>query len=116
MKPEAVLFDSAGTLLPTDQDAFTKGCFKLLANKLSPHGYPAVAGQGIGSGMLRDWLLPYVQQHGGTVLRLFTNSRRSRLFCHKNGFTEFYSRQFSSNGKQIGNWSYRKVINLETPT
>ncbi len=116
MKPEAVLFDSAGTFLPTDQDAFPKGCFKLLAKKLSPHGYPAVAGQGIGRGMLREWLLPYVRQNGGTILRLFTNSRRSRRFCHKNGFTEFYSRQFSSNGKQIGNWSYRKVINLETPT
>ena len=116
MKPEAVLLDLDGTFLPTDQDAFPKGCFKLLAKKLSPHGYPAVAGQGIGSGMQRDWLLPYVRQNGGTILRLFTNSRRSRLFCRKNGFTEFYSRQFSSNGKQIGNWSYRKVINLETPT
>ena len=39
MKPKAVLFDLDGTLLPMDQDAFTKGYFKLLAKKLSPHGY-----------------------------------------------------------------------------
>lgn len=39
MKSKAVLFDLDGTLLPMDQDAFTKGYFKLLAKKLSPHGY-----------------------------------------------------------------------------
>ena len=38
MKSKAVLFDLDGTLLPMDQDAFTKGYFKLLAKKLSPHG------------------------------------------------------------------------------
>ena len=39
MKPKAVLFDLDGTLLPMDQDAFTKGYFKLLAKKLLPRGY-----------------------------------------------------------------------------
>ena len=34
-----VLFDLDGTLLPMDNDAFTKGYFKLLAAKLAPHGY-----------------------------------------------------------------------------
>ena len=116
MKPKAVLLDLAGTLLPMDQDAFTKGHFKLLAKESSPHGCPAFAGQGIGSGMLRDCLIPYVQQHGGTILCLFTNSQCNRLFYQKNGFTEFHSQQFSCNGKQIGNWSYRKAICLETPT
>ena len=36
---KAVLFDLDGTLLPMDQDAFTRGYFKLLAQKLLPHGY-----------------------------------------------------------------------------
>ncbi len=35
----AVLFDLDGTLLPMDQDAFTRGYFKLLAKKLMPSGY-----------------------------------------------------------------------------
>ena len=36
---KAVLFDLDGTLLPMDQDEFTKGYFKLLAKKLTPRGY-----------------------------------------------------------------------------
>lgn len=35
----AVLFDLDGTLLPMDQDEFTKGYFGLLAKKLAPLGY-----------------------------------------------------------------------------
>lgn len=38
---KAVLFDLDGTLLPMDQDEFTKGYFKLLAKKLTPRGYKA---------------------------------------------------------------------------
>lgn len=40
-KQTVVLFDLDGTLLPMDQDQFTKGYFKLLAKKLAPHGYEA---------------------------------------------------------------------------
>lgn len=36
---KAVLFDLDGTLLPMDQEEFTKGYFKLLSKSLSPHGY-----------------------------------------------------------------------------
>lgn len=36
---KAVLFDLDGTLLPMDQDEFTKGYFRLLARKLAPYGY-----------------------------------------------------------------------------
>lgn len=36
---KAVLFDLDGTLLPMNQDAFTRGYFKSLAQKLLPHGY-----------------------------------------------------------------------------
>ena len=39
MKLTTVLFDLDGTLLPMDNDAFTKGYFKLLVAKLAPHGY-----------------------------------------------------------------------------
>ena len=38
---KAVLFDLDGTLLPMDNDTFTKGYFKHLAAKLAPHGYEA---------------------------------------------------------------------------
>ena len=36
-----VLFDLDGTLLPMDNDTFTKGYFGLLAAKLTPYGYDA---------------------------------------------------------------------------
>lgn len=39
MQIKAVLFDLDGTLLPMDQDAFTRRYFKLLAAKLAPRGY-----------------------------------------------------------------------------
>ncbi|MBQ5959835.1 MAG: GNAT family N-acetyltransferase [Firmicutes bacterium] len=71
---------------------------------------PAYAGQGIGSGILRDCLIPYVRQQGGSALCLFTNSQRNRLFYQKNGFTEFHAQQFSYNGMQIGSWSYHMKL------
>ena len=36
---KVILFDLDGTLLPMDQDEFTKGYFKLLAKRLAPYGY-----------------------------------------------------------------------------
>lgn len=41
MAIEVVLFDLDGTLLPMDQDVFTKAYFKRLAAKLLPYGYEA---------------------------------------------------------------------------
>lgn len=40
---KAILFDMDGTLLPMDEDVFTKGYFKLLAKKLCPLGIEADA-------------------------------------------------------------------------
>lgn len=39
MKITTVLFDLDGTLLPMDQEEFTKAYFKALATKMAPHGY-----------------------------------------------------------------------------
>lgn len=39
MRLTAALFDLDGTLLPMDQDQFTKFYFKLLAQKMAPRGY-----------------------------------------------------------------------------
>ncbi len=41
MAKRAVFFDLDGTLLPMDQDVFTKRYFSLLAKKLAPRGYEA---------------------------------------------------------------------------
>ncbi len=39
MSIKTVMFDLDGTLLPMDQDEFTKAYFRLLAGKLAPKGY-----------------------------------------------------------------------------
>ena len=39
MKYRAMLFDLDGTLLPMDNDKFTKGYFKLLTKAAAVHGY-----------------------------------------------------------------------------
>ena len=39
MERNIIFFDLDGTLLPMDNDAFTKGYFKLLAAMLASHGY-----------------------------------------------------------------------------
>lgn len=51
MAIKAVLFDLDGTLLPMDQDEFTRAYFKLLAAKLAPRGYdPGALVDGIWAG------------------------------------------------------------------
>jgi HAD superfamily hydrolase (TIGR01549 family) len=48
---KTILFDLDGTLLPMDQDAFTKAYFKALTEKLTPHGYePDALVKGIWTG------------------------------------------------------------------
>ncbi|MBR5302868.1 MAG: HAD family hydrolase [Clostridia bacterium] len=39
MKPDTILFDLDGTLLPMDQDTFVRAYFGLLARKMAPLGY-----------------------------------------------------------------------------
>ena len=43
MSIKAILFDLDGTLLPMDQEIFTKAYFKALATKLASHGYESEA-------------------------------------------------------------------------
>ena len=71
---------------------------------------PEHKGQGLGSRMLRECILPYVKEHGGETLCLFTNSEVNRKFYQKNGFVEFDQRSFNRKGKQLGSRSYRASI------
>lgn len=71
---------------------------------------PNQKGQGLGSRMLQACILPYVKEHGGEMLCLFTNSEINRTFYQKNGFEEFDQRFFTRKGKQLGSWSFRASI------
>ena len=67
---------------------------------------PDRKGQGIGTKVLRECILPYVTEHGGDTLCLFTNSEENRKFYKKNGFVEFNEQWFEYRGKRLGSWSY----------
>ena len=47
---------------------------------------PNLKGQRLGSRMLQEYILPYVKEHGGETLCLFTNSEVNRKFYQKNAF------------------------------
>lgn len=66
----------------------------------------SLKGHGLGSGMLQDCLIPYIQKHGGEELTLITNTEGNRKFYKKNGFQEFSERKLEQNGQTIGNWSF----------
>jgi len=67
-------------------------------------------GQGLGTKMLKECVIPYVKEHGGSHLCLFTNAEINRRFYEKNGFTEFDERFFEHDGHAIGSWSYRQAL------
>ena len=60
--------------------------------------------------MLQECILPYVKEHGGETLCLFTNSEANRNFYRKNEFEEFDQRFFNRKEKQLGSWNYRFSI------
>lgn len=66
--------------------------------------------QGIGRQFIEEYVEPYVKEHGGTELVLFTNSEGNRIFYEKLGYQLFHTTSFAHNGHTMGSWSYRKEI------
>ena len=62
----------------------------------------SLKGHGLGSGMLQDYLIPYIQKHGGEELTLITNTEGNRKFYKKNGFRSFLSASWSKMVKPSG--------------
>lgn len=71
---------------------------------------PQRKGQGIGSKMLQECIIPRIRQQGGKELTLFTNSEENRAFYQKNGLAEFHQTTISYRGKEMGSWSYYLTI------
>ena len=92
---KAVLFDLDGTLLPMDQDVFTKGYFKLLARKVAPLGYEPealIAAVWRGTGAM-------VQNDGSCTnedafWKDFSAFFGGRVLNDKPVFEDFYARDF----------------------
>lgn len=97
MKLKAILFDLDGTLLPMDNDEFTKGYFKLLAKKLAPHGYePQKLIDGIWAGTAAMVKNDGSRTNEEAFWKRFSEDFGERVYADKPVFDEFYSLEFQS--------------------
>ena len=76
---KAILFDLDGTLLPMDEEEFTKGYFKLLCLKLSTHGYES------------DKLIKTVWS--GTKLMIKNDGTKTNVQVFWDCFSEVYGKE-----------------------
>lgn len=97
MKLTTVLFDLDGTLLPMDNDAFTKGYFKLLAAKLTPHGYDArQLVDGIWAGTAAMVANDGSQSNEAAFWKKFAGILGEKALADKPLFDEFYEKEFQT--------------------
>ncbi len=97
MRITTVLFDLDGTLLPMDQDEFTKGYFKLLAAKLAPHGYePKQLIDAIWAGTAAMVKNDGVQFNEAVFWAEFSQIFGEKVFEEKPLFDAFYAGEFQN--------------------
>lgn len=95
MSITTVLFDLDGTLLPMDQEEFTKGYFKLLAKKLAAHGYdPKQLVDAIWAGTAAMVKNDGSRSNEEAFWDKFTNIYREKAMQDKPLFEEFYKKDF----------------------
>lgn len=71
---------------------------------------PNYKGQGLGSKMIIDCLIPYAKAHGAKELALITNTKANCKFYEKNGFNNFSYKKLNWKNKYIDNFSFVKNI------
>ena len=95
MKPTAILFDLDGTLLPMDQDVFTKSYFRLLAAKMAPYGYePKSLVDGVWSGTAAMVKNDGSRTNEEAFWECFGARMGARVQEHRHLFDEFYRADF----------------------
>lgn len=95
MKLTTVLFDLDGTLLPMDNDSFTKGYFKILAAKLVPHGYdPRQLVDAIWAGTAAMVKNDGSQSNEAVFWKKFAGIYGEKVLADKKLFDEFYENDF----------------------
>jgi len=71
---------------------------------------PDCKGQGLGTKMLNDCLIPYVESQKGIEIALITNTPSNCKFYEKNGFTNFAVSELEWKSNSIQNWSFCKKV------
>ena len=96
MKITTVLFDLDGTLLPMDQDEFTKKYFKLLAAKIIPFGYdPEEIVNGIWAGTAAMVKNDGSRTNEEAFWERFAQTCGDKVLCDKALFEDFYANDFN---------------------
>ncbi|MCI8553837.1 MAG: HAD family hydrolase [Clostridiales bacterium] len=92
---KTLLFDLDGTLLPMDQEEFTRGYFQLLAAKMTPHGYDAQQlVEAIWSGTAAMVKNDGDQSNELVFWKRFSEICGEKVLTDKPLFDEFYTREF----------------------
>ena len=95
MKITTVLFDLDGTLLPMDNEEFTKAYFKLLAKKLVPYGYEAEQlVDAIWAGTAAMVKNDGSQSNEAAFWKKFSSICGEKVLADKPLFDEFYLKEF----------------------
>lgn len=114
MKISTILFDLDGTLLPMDNDEFTKGYFKLLAAKLAPHGYePQKLIDGIWAGTAAMVKNDGTKSNEQAFWEKFEKIFGEKTLEDKSLFDEFYENEFQ-NAKTFCGYNPKAAIAVHT--
>jgi len=114
MKITTILFDLDGTLLPMDNDEFTKGYFKLLAKKLAPYGYePQKLNDGIWSGTAAMVKNDGTKSNEQAFWEKFSEVFGEKALADKPLFDEFYEKEFQS-AKAICGFNPKAAVAVHT--
>ena len=114
MKITTILFDLDGTLLPMDNDEFTKGYFKLLVKKLAPYGYePQKLIDGIWSGTAAMVKNNGTKTNEQAFWEKFSEVFGEKALADKPLFDEFYEKEFQ-NAKEICGYNPKAAIAVHT--
>lgn len=114
MKLTTILFDLDGTLLPMDNDEFTKGYFKLLVKKLAPYGYePQKLIDGIWSGTAAMVKNDGTKSNEQAFWEKFSEVFGEKALEDKPLFDEFYKKEFQS-AKAICGYNPKAAIAVHT--
>ncbi len=95
MKKDLILFDLDGTLLPMDQDIFTKAYFKELLKKICPFGYESQKViDGVWAGTIAMIRNNGVSTNEALFWQKFSSLLGESVLDLKDEFTHFYKNEF----------------------
>lgn len=108
---KAVFFDLDGTLLPMDEETFTKYYFKLLSEKMIPYGFnPEKLIEVIWNGTKEMYKNDGTKTNEERFWDYFVSVYGEESLIHKNIIDEYYTNEFKQTIKACSPNSYAEAI------